>query len=133
MCSTPTVRNSSASDRTHVLPEAQGMSSNGLPPSHSTVYQTNPVPCSDTWQSLRINYIKEGNTDPSSHTRRLSGTIRAWPPPLTTAKRGAPAGYDIIFTSGCAGLRNLDHDIASCNAVTGAEVILCVAAIEGLL
>ena len=67
-----------------------------------------------------IDHAKVPNTDQTNFPVLISGTY----PYLATLPNGgkveSPSGYDIIFTSDCAGLQKLDHEIESYDPVTGA-------------
>ncbi|HLK66747.1 MAG TPA: malectin domain-containing carbohydrate-binding protein [Bryobacteraceae bacterium] len=67
-----------------------------------------------------INHGQVANSDQSSYTLLFTGT---YPYLATTANNGkvtSTSGFDIIFTSDCAGLQKLDHEITSYNPATGA-------------
>src|SRR6185369_15030460 len=74
-------------------------------------------------RSIVINHTKVPNTDQPNFPMLISGTYSY----LGTATNGGqvqnPNGYDIIFTSDCAGTNQLAHEIESYNPATGAVAL----------
>ena len=71
-------------------------------------------------RAIVIDHTKVPNTDQTSFPVLISGTYSYL---ATTANGGQVQnanGYDIIFTSDCAGAVKLDHEIESYNPATGA-------------
>ena len=83
---------------------------------------TLPPPTTNTYgyrRAIVVDHTKVPNTDQANFPVLLSGTYSYLATPANGGKVQNPNGYDIIFTSDCAGLQKLDHEIASYNPITG--------------
>jgi len=71
-------------------------------------------------RAIVIDHTKVPNTDQVNFPVLITGTYSY----LATVANGGHVqnanGYDIVFSSDCAGLQQLDHEIGSYNATTGA-------------
>jgi RHS repeat-associated protein len=70
-------------------------------------------------RAIVIDHTEVPNTDQVNFPVLITGSYAYL---ATVANRGHvdnPNGYDIVFSSDCAGLQQLDHEIASYNAATG--------------
>ncbi|MBZ5729371.1 MAG: Ig-like domain-containing protein, partial [Acidobacteriia bacterium] len=71
-------------------------------------------------RAIVIDHTKVPNTDQASFPVLISGTYSYLATVVNDGKVQDANGYDIVFSSDCAGLQKLDHEIESYNPATGA-------------
>jgi RHS repeat-associated protein len=71
-------------------------------------------------RGIVIDHTKVVNTDQSNFVVSISGTYSYLASTANGGKVQNAGGYDIVFSSDCAGAQKLDHEIISYNPATGA-------------
>ncbi len=70
-------------------------------------------------RAIVIDHTKVPNTDRTNYPVLISGTYSYLASAANGGKVQSPSGYDIVFTSDCAGVSKLNHEIESYNPATG--------------
>ena len=74
-------------------------------------------------RAVVIDHTKVANSDQTNFPVLISGTYSYLANVANGGKVQNTNGYDIVFSSDCAGLQNLNHEIQSYNPATGAAAL----------